>query len=109
AGAVEAMLLNTLAAGIAFIVGLFLLRQHQPLPVSHLALERPSSETVTQWKKSVAPFAVYGLLVVVNTQADVLILGMLTSKHEVGIYRAAVAVSALVTFGVLSVNLLVAG
>ncbi len=55
-------------------------------------------EVPAGWLREALPFAGIGLLAVANGQADVLVLGAFRDDVEVGIYRAASQLAALVIF-----------
>lgn len=100
----RAMALHALAAGFAFIVGAVLLRWVWPQ-------EAQSAEPRFQhqaWSAATLPLGLTAGMMVINRQADILLLGVFVDPEQVGIYRIAVQGSMLVAFGLQAVNMVVA-
>jgi O-antigen/teichoic acid export membrane protein len=99
-----AMALHAFAALVTFIAGAWLLWQKTP-PVVRSA--RPSFEGRT-WLFSSLTFALIAGFSVINNQASVVILGIFTSPEQVGIYRVALQMAGLASFGLQVVNMVLA-
>jgi len=98
------MALHALAAGLALLAGAVLLYRARP----------GESRGVTAryrhraWAASALPLGFIAGMQVINTQADILMLGLFTDAEQVGIYRVAVQGAMLVAFGLAAVNMVVA-
>lgn len=66
----------------------------------------PTFET-RRWLASAFPFALMGGLAVINSRTDLVMLGMLASAHDVGVYRVAVSGAALIPMVLGAVNMAV--
>jgi len=100
-----AVLFNAIALVIAFIVGSWLVSRHRPAP-----LQQPG-ETSTQqraWLAATLPLALTEGVNLINRHVDILMLGVMGSTEEVGIYRVVVHGASLVAFGLAAVNMVVA-
>lgn len=95
--AVSLYLASTL---ITFIVAALLLPQYLP-PETQTAL--PTYQ-VRRWLGSTLPLMVLGGMIVINSRADILMLGALESVESVGIYRVCIRGAQLITFILLAVN-----
>lgn len=100
----KAMALHGLAAAIAFLIGVILLYRTLPEPV-HGAIPRYKT---AEWARSIVPLSFIAGIQVINSQTDIVMLGILASSEQVGIYRVAVQGATLVAFG-LSVLTMVLG
>lgn len=60
------------------------------------------------WLRSLLPLGLISSMHVLNYHVDVLVLGLLSPKEEVGIYRAVLQAATFVLFGLQSMNMLVA-
>ena len=97
----QAMGLYVTAAVIAFGIGVRLLRRSRPVELS--GQPEPLYESVA-WRKAVIPLALISGLQLINSYADLVILGIFRSDEEVGIYRAVFQVAILVIFGLEALN-----
>lgn len=97
----QAMGLYVTAAVIAFVIGAWLLRRSQPAELSATPESRCESNA---WRKAVIPLALISGLQLVNSYADLIILGFFRTDEEVGIYRAVFQVAMLVIFGLQAMN-----
>jgi len=95
-----AMMLQLLAALVAFILGVVLLIFYQPIKVKQ---SKPLYNT-SFWLCSAFPFLFIGVVQIINKQTDIIMLGILRPPADVGVYRAVVHGSMLVTFVLTSVN-----
>jgi len=80
---------------VALIVGLLVLRRFLPSDSKTVLPEYRSS----QWLKSALPFTLIGGAGVINTQADIIMLGWFMESEDVGVYRVASQGALFVTFG----------
>lgn len=97
----RAMGLFVVAAILALVVTLGLLYRHRPKELGEI------SESIyhsAEWRKAVMPLALISGLHVINSFADLIILGLFRSDGEVGIYRAASQLALLVIFGLQAIN-----
>lgn len=67
---------------------------------------RNSTQVVTQgaWWRHAVPFAIMGGVFVLNSQVDVVMLGLLAPSREVGLYRVAARGATLVTMGLAAAS-----
>jgi O-antigen/teichoic acid export membrane protein len=97
---VSVMALQIAATLAAFAGGLYLFFTNRPA-------ELPGKErsfSTSFWLKSSIPFALTAGLQLINGRTDILILGLFRDNAEIGIYRVATQVAALVVFGLRVVN-----
>lgn len=96
-----AMAFYVFAAIFAFIIGAWLLRRSWPAELG----ERPVPEyQSTAWRKAVIPLGLISGLHLVNSYADLIILGLFRPDDEVGIYRAVSQLALLIIFGLQAIN-----
>ena len=100
----QAMALYCVAATLAYLVGTILLRRVEP---SGLRAAAPRYETAA-WTRSVLPLSLLSGFQMIISQTDIIMLGLLATKQEVGLYRVAASGAALVVFALTAVNLVVA-
>ena len=100
----EAMALNVVAATIAFGFGAWMLWKVMP---STVRVASPHYESWAWWR-SVLPLALIDGMNIINNQASTIILGFFVPYNEIGIYRVAIQISVLASFGLQAVNLVVA-
>ncbi len=91
----QAMSLHFAAACMAFIVGVLILLRALPPEVGRI---RPKYDTLV-WFRSAISFGLLAGFDKINNQIGMVMLGLLATKEEVGQYRVAVSVGALVVFG----------
>lgn len=99
-----AMALHVIAAGISAIGGVWLLWRSMPIPMRRAS---PSGER----SGLLATTFLFTLLTgfqVINAQSDTVILGILVSPDQVGVYRVAVQVATLASVGMHMVNIVLA-
>lgn len=97
----KAMGFYVLAAVLAFIIGAGLLHCSRPAELS----KRPTPEYHSSvWRKAVIPLAMITGLQLINSYADLIVLGIFRSDEEVGVYRAVFQVALLVIFGLQAMN-----
>ena len=100
----SAMASHALAAGLAYAVGAVLLKRHLPTQATAAA---PGYETHL-WLLSMLPLSLLAGMNIINSQTDILMLGVFTTTEEVGIYRAATQGATLVIFFLTAVNMTIA-
>jgi len=93
--AADAMALQVAATLIAFVFGALLLMRHLPTKVHSVA---PAFES-RAWLTAIIPLTLTDALLIVNMQADLLVLGVFRSAADVGIYRAATLVAVQASIG----------
>ena len=98
----NALVLYVAAAAVAFVTGAWMLRQAKPLAVRQKSSVRFMA---SEWRRAVVPLALISGLQLLNSSADILLLGLLRSDAEVGIYRVAVQLANLVIFGLGAINM----
>jgi len=99
-----AMGLHAAATGVALAVGAWLLWRSAPSGINRAGADW---RAVPDWRRAAFPLVLIGGLQMINTQADILMLGLLRSDEEVGIYRVVVQMATLVVFGLYAINQIV--
>ncbi len=92
--------INGIAAAGALLIGLILLRISVPVA----AREQPARFATAEWLRSAWPLWLISLMIVVNVQADVIMLGSLRGKAETGLYAVAARGAQLISFILIAVN-----
>lgn len=100
----RAMSLQVLAAFIAFAVGSWLLFRALPVQAKGALPEYDKRA----WMRSLLPLSFLAGMQLVNSQTDILILGIFASAADVGVYRVAVQGSNLVAFTLTAMNMVLA-
>jgi O-antigen/teichoic acid export membrane protein len=100
----DAMALHAIAAALAFGVGASLLRR--AIPAEGRAAQ-PVYET-RAWLRSMLPLSLLSGMMIINNQADIVMLGLFTTNADVGVYRAATQGAMLVVFVLSAVNMVIA-
>lgn len=100
----SAMMYHAMASFVAFGVGAFLLMRELPKASKAAAAEYE----MKAWARSVVPLSFIAGITIVNSQADIVMLGIWKPAEDVGLYRVAVQGASLVTFGLGAVNLAIA-
>lgn len=96
----EAMCTQGLAAAAAVAVAAGWLRRHQP---NSLRDARPRRE-LGRWINSATSFWLLGGLELINTQADLLMLGTFGTANETGLYRVAANGANLLALSAAAIN-----
>ncbi|MEM7083792.1 MAG: flippase [Pseudomonadota bacterium] len=99
--AILATLIGTAAALIALLV---LLRRFWPAASRDLPPEFDSSS----WARALLPFTLLGAANLIIQKTDIILLGVLGSPEDVGIYHIAVQGAMLVSFGFAAINAVLA-
>lgn len=97
------LFLHLIAAGLTFVVGSWLLARNAPERINS---ERVKAEHRT-WLISAAFLGSTVGLQIVNSNFDIILLGLLRDEIEVGVYRIAVMGAGLVAFGIQTMNLVI--
>lgn len=96
-----AMAGNVGAVGVAFLSGTWLLWKIRPDSVKATSATQYKKR---YWWRAAWPMALAGGLHLVNSQLDIVVLGLFRSSSEVGVYRVAVQGASFVGFGMAAVN-----
>lgn len=96
-----AMGLHGLAAFMAFLIGAALLVHARPMNMR--ATPKPEYEAL-YWRRAAVPLAMLGGLQLINSYTDIILLGIIRTDEEAGIYRVVIQVATLVVFGLQAVN-----
>lgn len=99
----DAMAMHLLSAGAAFALGAWLLWRYTPTAIR----EAPPHKEPRAWLASLFPLALVSGVATLQSQADILVLGIFEPADQVGIYRVAVQLALLATFGLEVVNIVV--
>jgi O-antigen/teichoic acid export membrane protein len=100
----QAMALQVTVATVAFGVGAGLLVRATPTEVRRAS---PRFEG-RLWLQSVLPLAFIGGMQLIKKNASIVILGFFVPADQIGIYRVAVQISMLASFGLQAMNMVVA-
>ncbi len=100
----SSMLLYVASAALAFGVGAWLLHRLAPTAV-HQAVPRFENRL---WLLSALPLAFISGLQLIDQQASILLQGFFLQDEAIGIYRIASQVSLLASFGLMTINLVLA-
>lgn len=98
---VSVMAFYVISALLSLFVSVLLFKKLKPLSV--FEVKNPKFE-IDLWRKAVMPLALISGLQVINSYADIIILGLFRADDEVGVYRAVVQLSLLVSFGLQAIN-----
>jgi len=96
---------SAMALLVAILSGSLLVSRYTPTPLS-----KPGAVSRSQqkWLAASLPLALTEGVHLINQHVDILMLGIMGSAMEVGIYRVVVHGSSLVVFGLTAVNMVVA-
>jgi len=100
----QAMALNVFSAVLAFIIGTWLLWKNIPLSIYKATPVYDGKK----WLSSFLPLAFTAGMWIINSRADIVMLGIFRPSAEVGIYRVAVQIALVASFGLHAVNTVVA-
>ena len=99
--AANVMALHAAAALGVFLIGSVLLLHVRPQPVA--SGPEPEYE-VAYWRNAAFPLALLAGLQLINKQTDILLLGIIQTDGDVGVYRVVFQVATLVIFGLQALN-----
>jgi O-antigen/teichoic acid export membrane protein len=98
-----AMGLNIAATAVAFLVGAALLQRERPPELTQV---QPRYESRV-WIATIIPMASINAMHLINTQADILLIGVLMESSDVGRYKVAAQMSLLVAFGLQATKMVI--
>lgn len=98
--AATAMALYVVASTAAFIIGTIALWYARPEKLRQTRRYRSKGK---EWLQALIPLSLIVGLQIVNQNTDLLILGILRSSEEVGLYRVALSLNTLMIFGLVAV------
>lgn len=98
------MYIQGIAVYVAMMMGVYWLYKCRPEQLRHA---QPTYE-LGEWFRAVLPFSLMGGLMLINTQADILMLGILSNAHDTGLYRVAMNGANLVALTLTAANLYIA-
>lgn len=104
ASAEVAMIGKLLGIGIALTIGLFFLKKTLPEEIYGIKEENLKK----YWLRTSLPMLLIAGIYIVLRQTDIIMIGSILGKTDVGVYGAVVKVSALVLFGLQAVNVVTA-
>lgn len=99
-----AMSFHALAAGGAFLAGTWMFLRVVPDQTG----TAPAEYRIKEWLASLGPLSLISGMQMINSRADIVMLGIFRPSSEVGIYRIAAQGGLLVAFGLKAVNMAVA-
>jgi O-antigen/teichoic acid export membrane protein len=88
------------SVAVAFVCGLILFYRNRPLQLSGAPIQMQAAT----WFASSIPFGLTALMQLINGRTDILMLGFFRTDAEVGVYRVAAQISAVVAFGLQIIN-----
>lgn len=99
----SAMKMHLLAAAVAFLIGAWLLIKVKPTELKEV---KPDIH-MKVWFFSIIPLAMMTGMQVVSGQIDIVMLGLLGTLHDVGVYKVVVSGAALTLFGLQVVTMII--
>ena len=100
----DAVLVNVASTVIAFAVGAWLLRREKP---RQLLLKPQPQYKSKAWLKSILPLSLLEGVGIINVQTDIVMLGLLGTTVDVGLYRVASQGAMITTLGLTAVAMAV--
>lgn len=100
---VGAMAVNGGSCLFAAAVALYWLRRYRPNSSS----SSPARFDSASWARAIVPLSMAGGMLIINSQASTLLLGLLSNSDQVGIYRVAFQSCSFVSLGLTGINLLI--
>ena len=98
-----AMLAQGAAAFITVMMGIYWFKKWRPVETRNA---KPDYET-RRWLSSVLPLSLLGGLMLINTQADILMLGILGTARDTGLYKVAAQGANMVALSLIAANLFI--
>lgn len=95
---------NIVAYAVALIVATYLLKRHWPKEASNA---KPDYRRGT-WTRRMVPFAMLAGINLINQKTGVMLLGIMTTAEDVGIYNVALQGSLVVSFALIASNAVIA-
>jgi O-antigen/teichoic acid export membrane protein len=99
-----AMAAQLASAGIILVLGVLVMKRLLPSEVINVKPLYRSRE----WLWSALPFTLISGAGIINSHADIIMLGWLASEEDVGIYNVAIQAGTLVAFGLHAANAVIA-
>lgn len=99
-GVLWALAIQLVVTILAFAAGVVLLAAKRPEPLAAVAPRRRAAA----WRASMAPMLFISGVYIINAHADLLMLGLLASAHDVGVYRVATRGSQIMLFMLIAAN-----
>ncbi|ERS03608.1 hypothetical protein Q674_08390 [Acinetobacter sp. COS3] len=99
----SAMKIHLFAAAVAFLIGAWLLIKVKPTELKEV---KPDIH-MKVWFFSIIPLAMMTGMQVVSGQIDIVMLGLLGTLHDVGVYKVVVSGAALTLFGLQVVTMII--
>lgn len=99
----QAITLNITSATTAFIIGAHLLQRNRPKGFKTTKAAYDSRS----WIAAIIPLAAINGMHLVNTQADIILIGFFLDDSDIGHYRVAAQTSLLVAFGLQATKMVV--
>jgi len=96
--------MHVIAAFIALVVGQKFLINEMPVAVKKAGVEYENHT----WLKGMLPFTVIAGIQMINSQLDVLMIGLMLNHSDVGVYQVAAQIVTLISFPLIIVNYVVA-
>lgn len=100
-----AMALYLFSYFVSYLVGAAILRKSAPFNISNSLRDYTDKGG---WWSGLIPLTLVSSLGTIVQQVDIILLGVLGTAEQVGVYRAAMAISILVAFGLSAVNAVMA-
>jgi len=98
------MMIHCGVSMVLLVLSVYLLRRHLPQQASNVA----PLYCTRKWNISALSLMLSACAGVINNQADLLVLGIIGTPAEVGVYRVAMQLAMLVSFGLHVINIVVA-
>jgi O-antigen/teichoic acid export membrane protein len=99
--AVDAMTIQVITASIGLVASLVLLYRYLPSEARH----SPAEYQGRVWLTSGMPFLLIAIVQILNNRGGILLLGMLTTPAEVGIYAVASRIAEMLVFIMGAINM----
>lgn len=96
----SALAAHIASVAVAFACGLVLFYRNRPPEISTAPIRIEGA----LWFRSSIPFGLTALMQLINGRTDILMLGFFRSDAEVGVYRVAAQIAAIVVFGLQIIN-----
>jgi O-antigen/teichoic acid export membrane protein len=95
--------INLLAIGVTLLITFIFYQQHVGARLKNV---RPAFE-IGNWKNSAAAFFLIGILYIINSRIDIVLLGAFKGNREVGVYNIVLKISEIIGFVLAVVNLII--
>lgn len=96
----QALTAHITSVAVAFLCGFVLFFRHRPGELLHA----PARLEASVWLRSSIPFGLTAMMQLINGRTDILMLGFFREDADVGVYRVASQIAALVVFGLQIIN-----